>query len=185
MESIEVTIKLVEELSDFFECRNRFAVCDDYVGMEASRIPEVFIEYFDSLSDEDQKRMTAIIVAATLGEVANLVDYLDSASSLLLQLCLRRRAQYLGNERDALEREFNKPENIAAWSRTGDAASYDGLDYKREWRYALTLWGVLYLLKSDRIEASYDYLLKHAQSPHFRNALVTARRMYDSGVLDE
>lgn len=185
MEVLEVEGKLIDELSDFFERRNRFATCDNYVGMEASRIPEVFMEYFDSLDAPDQKRMTSIIVAAALGEVAALVPYLDSAASLLLELCLYRRAQYLDDERNALESEFNKPKNIAAWSKAGDSEAFEGLDYKQEWRYALKLWGVLYLLKSDRIEASYDHLLKHALSLPFKNALVTVRRMYDSGVLDE
>ena len=176
--------KLIDELSDFFERRNRFAKCDDYVGMEASRISEAFIEYFDSLAAADQKRMTVIIVAATLGQVAALVPHLDSAASLLLNMCLQRRAHYVDEERKTLESEFNHPENLAAWCKAKDNEAFEGLDYKREWRYALKLWGVLYLLKSDRIEASYGYLLKHAQSRHFKNTLAAVRRMYDSGVLD-
>lgn len=174
---------LIDELSDYFERRNRFAKCDEYVGMEASRIPEAFIDYFDSLSAPDQKRMTSAIVAATLGEVAALVAYVESAASLLLHLCLYHRAHYLSEERHVLENEFNNPENLATWSKAGDEA-FEGLGYKREWRYALKLWGALYLLKSDRIESSYRYLLKLAESTHFKNALRGARTMYDSGVVD-
>lgn len=177
--------KLIDELSDFFECRNRFAVCNDYVGMEASRIPDVFIEYFDSLHAEEQKRMTAVIVAATLGEVAALVNYLPSVSSLLLDLCFLRREPYIRDWRGALETEFNKPENVAAWSRSKDDEAYEGLDYKQEWRYALKLWGALYLLESDRIAGTYDYLLKHAASSQFKNSLASVREMYDSNPLAE
>lgn len=176
--------KLVDELGDFFERRNRFAICDDYVGMEASRIPEVFVEYFDSLNDADQKRMTATIVAAALGQIHGLSGYLDSASSLLLELCLHRRTNYLEGQKDILEREFNRPENLRVWSKAGDR-EFEGLDYRNEWRYALKLWGVLYLLKSEHIASGYDYLVKHSESSHFRNALISIRGMYDSGVLEE
>ena len=148
--------------------------------MEASRIPDVFIEYFDTLPAEEQKRMTAIIVAATLGEVAALVDYLPSVSGLLLDLCFVRRERYFRDQRGELETEFNKPENIAAWSKAGDDDAYEGLDYKREWRYALKLWGALYLLDSTRVATTYSYLLKHAASSHFRSSLASVRGMYDS-----
>ncbi|HEU4794857.1 MAG TPA: hypothetical protein VFT02_04455, partial [Pyrinomonadaceae bacterium] len=60
-----------------------------------------------------------------------------------------------------------------------------GLDYKQEWRYALKLWGALYLLESDRIAGTYDYLLKHAASSQFKNSLASVREMYDSNPLAE
>ncbi|MDT5268365.1 MAG: hypothetical protein QOH49_551 [Acidobacteriota bacterium] len=176
--------ELIEELTDFFERRNRFEVCNDYPGMEASRLPEVFMHYFDGLSVADRKLLTATIVAGALGEVGQLNPYLDVTVSLMFNLALTGRTQYFGDERRALEDEFNSQRNLETWAKAGDDESPSGPEYKRAWRYALILWGVLYLLKSDAIETSYQSLQRHARSEHFKRALAAARRMYDSGVLE-
>ena len=176
--------ELTEELGDFFERRNRFAACDDYLGMAASRTHEVFVGYFDGLGDADRRRLADILVAAALGEVAALAPHVGEAASLLLSLCLHGRGQHLARGRGALEREFNRPVNLRAWAEAGDEESSSGPAHKRDWRYALKLWGVLYLLRSERIGTGYEHLLARARSRHFRRALAGARAMYDSGVLE-
>ena len=176
--------ELTAELGDFFARRNRFAACDDYVGMGASRIPEEFVEFFDALPAADRRRLAELVADAALGEVAPLAPHLGAAAGLMLALCLYGRGRHLAGRRAALEREFNEPENLRAWAAAGEGDSDGGPDYKREWRYALQLWGVLHLLKSERAEEGYAHLLRRARSRHFKRALAAARALYDSGFLE-
>jgi hypothetical protein len=177
--------ELTTELIDYFEGRNRFEARNDYLGMEASRIPELFVEYFESLRPELTKEFAAVIVAGARGQTAELQPYLRQVAQLLGDLCMHRQCQYFADEAVNLEREFNDPQNLRHWVEDGEEESPEGVDFKRAWRYALILWGVLYMLESTRIQTNYEYLLGNAASEHFRRALSSVRRMYDSADFKE
>ncbi|HEY9283841.1 MAG TPA: hypothetical protein VIP46_10340 [Pyrinomonadaceae bacterium] len=178
-------LRFTAELADFFERRNRFAEADEYVGMAASGIPEVFVRYFDALPARDRRLVARHVAAAALGEVAALAPYLDEAAGLMLSLCLHGRAEYFAGERERLAGEFNDPANLRAWAAAGDDDECEGLDCKRQWRYAMKLWGVLHALRAEEAEPSYKYLLRKARSPHFKRTLRVTRELFDSDPFRE
>jgi hypothetical protein len=171
--------RLAGEIIDFVEGRGRFEEREEYVGMDATNITDLFFAYFDSLNPPARRELAATMAAGSLGQVPELEPYLGSVIQLMLSLCITGRTESFTDELERLEREFNEAENIRVWVRS-DAEYSEGLDFKREWRYALILWGVLYLLGSHNIQDTYAYLLKHAQSAHFKRSLLTTKNLYDS-----
>jgi hypothetical protein len=175
---------LVNELTDFFEGRNRFAERADYVGMEASAAPGLFVGHFEDLPPAGRQQAASLLAAGLLGRVPELAPYLRQVAQLMLDLCIRGHCGYFDAARAELEAEFNDAENLKNWARAeengGDEARFRG-----EWRYALILWGVLYMLRSENVGDGYEYLRGHAKSRHFRRALVDVRGMYDSEVLGD
>jgi hypothetical protein len=167
------------EIIDFVEGRGRFEERDEYVGMDATNISDLFFAYFDSLDPPARRELAATIAAGSLGQVPELEPHVNSVAQLMLSLCRRGMTEPFAGEREHLEREFNDAENLRAWLRS-DAERFEGLDFKREWRYALILWGVLHLLGSNNIQDTYARLLRHAQSAHFKRSLLNAKTLYDS-----
>jgi hypothetical protein len=174
-----VNHRLAGEIIDFVEGRGRFEERDEYVGMDATNISDLFFAYFDSLDPSARRELAATIAAGSLGQIPELEPHVNSVAQLMLSLCIGGRTEPFAFERERLEREFNDAENLRAWLRS-DAEHFEGLDFKREWRYALILWGVLYLLGSNNIQDTYARLLRQAQSAHFKRSLLNAKNLYDA-----
>lgn len=171
---------LSKELIDFFEGRGRFEDRNAYVGMAASSIPGLFITYFEGLSEVEKKEMAHVITMAFLGKSKTLNSYLHEAKWLMIALCMNGFVGYFSAWQEDLEKEFNEAANVHRWLQATDQeADLKGPAYKGDWHYPLALWGVLYLLGSNRIELVYKNLLQNACSLSFRDALSVAREAYD------
>src|SRR5262249_40514230 len=155
-----------------FQGRGRFKVVNQYVGMEVSQKHRVFATYFDSLDTTDREKMALTIVAGNLGQEKSLVRYVARCNSLLHYLCLANYSSFFEAGRVDLEQEFNEPANIRRWVEAQDQTFLkEGLVYKRDWHYPLSLWSILFFLNSNKIEDTYNYLVTHAQSQEFKRAL--------------
>lgn len=171
---------MVEDLIDFFEGRGRFKSRDEYVGMDASQIPEIFVAYFTALSPPQKKEMAEIIAGGAVGHAEALIPYLQQSMRLLLDLCMRGHPQDFVPARETLEQEFNDPSNRKLWIAAEDVQPpSEGAAYKSDWHYPLMLWGVLYLLKSSRIATVHSDLMDNAASESFKEALTAAEGVYD------
>jgi hypothetical protein len=165
---------------DFFEGRGRFAERDDYLGMEASRIPDLFVDYFNQLDPSGQQAMATTLAQIALGQRAELAEYLPAAARLMVDLAVRSKAGAFAGIQSDLEREFSDRAGLERWSHAVDRTPPAGLDFRGDWHYPLQLWGVLYQLGSPVATEAFDYLLRHADSARFRQALTLARGAYDS-----
>lgn len=164
----------------FFEGRGRFAARSEYVGMDASSIPALFVEYFEGLSEGRKMEMARVIASGALGESEALRPHLAPATRLMGDLCLRNQHGFFQGSREALEKAFTDAANVKAWLEAPDPETdVQGSAFKKEWRYALVLWGMLYLLRSDKIREIYQTLLENAHSEHFQQSQVRARNVYD------
>lgn len=164
----------------FFEGRGRFAARSECVGMDASSIPALFAEYFEGLSETEKAEMARVIASGALGESEALRPHLAPATRLMGDLCLRNQHGFFQGSREALEKAFTDAANVKAWLEAPDPETdVQGSAFKKEWRYALVLWGMLYLLRSDKIREIYQTLLENAHSEHFQQSQVRARNVYD------
>lgn len=149
--------------------------------MEASRIPDLFVQDFAIRSDQEQRTLAEAIADIAMGNSAELADYLPAAARLMVDLAVRRYAAAFSGVRDDLERELTDPARLERWSQAEDGPLPAGLAYRDDWHYPLQLWGILYLSGSSRATTVYDYLQQHARSGRFKRALAQARGVYDRG----
>ena|ERR1043165_774316 len=164
--------RLINDLKDFFEGRNKFTAAEDYYGMASSQRNNLFVAYYANLSAAEKKEMAHLIVLGAIGQLEEIQKYLSKAVLLSLGLCIRDYAQYFQDEIIALEKEFNNSENIKLWIRaTNEPPEDSGLGFKKTWNYGLSLYNILRRLNSEKLKKTYEYLISHAESEWFRNAL--------------
>jgi len=171
---------LLQNLIDFFEGEGEFKIRNDYLGMEASSIPNIFIDYFNKLESSKKDKTAEIIVAGIIGREKKLVLYLSSITHLVLSLCLNDYTHHFKNHISELEQEFNNPISIDEWIANGDITPIEeGLLYKKDWHYALELWGILYLIGSNKINDTYNKLIDNAKNDRLSESLRLAKQTYD------
>lgn len=176
--------KIIQQLIDFCEGRGGFEARNDYVGIEASSIPDIYIDYFNRLSSADKKKTASIINDGSLAHIDLLMPYVKEIMMLLQILCRRNYVDYFRDGINKLEAEFNNSDNLMLWVNADDKPKQKGSSFKADWHYPLILWGVLYMLKSNRINETYQYLLKNAKSKFFREALDIAKESYDTYTIE-
>ncbi len=176
---------MINEIIDFIEGQGRFSEREEYVGMSASLSGELFDFYFESLDSSAQKKMAHIVTEGALGNCKELAPYLAMTSSLLMRLC-RRYGQYFRYEREALEKEFNDSENRTRWVKAEDIGhALTDLAYKNDWHYPLKLWGILYILRSDATDDTYNHLIRNSQSQRFRESLARSRETLEKMTMND
>ena len=168
------------ELQLFFEGRGRFVGRDERVGMDASSIPELYVAYFLGLSRAERAAAADALVTAALDLDDSGSVPATGAARLIVDLCLRGATDAFTPYRDRLVRELEDPQRLATWLAAGDP--HDGRGTPDEWRFALALWGVLYMLDHAAAEPSFGRFTHEASSTSFREALVRAREVYDGLV---
>jgi hypothetical protein len=89
--------ELIGAVLDYLEFRNQFD-SDEYWGMASSQRPTLFYNYFDSLDESARKDLAHIMVAAAIGEVAELRTYMLIILHLISGLCRRGRCDYFVSE---------------------------------------------------------------------------------------
>jgi hypothetical protein len=172
----------IREIIDYCRAQGRFGRrrSKDYAGMAVSQIPELFIQYFASLDSGAQGDLARILVSGATGQCRDLVPHMQEIASLLITLCLHGYTLCLESSRAELGRVVANEGNLDRWCQAGEPHMYTrGLAALFEWRHGLVLWGVLYLLDSEKGRIAYDYLFAHAHSSPFRNALVDVKNLYD------
>lgn len=172
-------ISVIEIIVNYFEGRSIFSERNMYVGMTASNIPELFNKYYTKLTNIKKKKVIKVIINGLIGEIENLKPYVAELSELLLYLCIANYPDLEKEEYKRLEKEFNNFDNIERWICAGDDPSASGIVFKEDWHYALQLWGILYLVKCERINETYNYLIRNAKSVFFKEALRNAKKAYD------
>jgi hypothetical protein len=169
------TDPIEQAIVDFFEGRGQFAALEDYVGMDASNGPELFANWMGRLGDAEQRAVGSQLAEIALGQ--KLHDYLPLAGRLMGDLSVRGYAPSFQSVQTLLEDELES--HVLAWLQAPDRnPPPDGLEFKDDWHYALQLWGVLHLLKSERGERAYRTLREGATSARFRQALTLGREAY-------
>jgi hypothetical protein len=167
----------VQELKAFFQGRSHFKEVNKYVGMAVSQIHRVFKLFFESLEPAERQIVARVIVAGTLGKEPGLIRYVARCQSLLHYLCIAGYIADFDASRADLEREFNDSANIARWINAKDSGMLrDDVTFKKDWHYALSLWSILFLLKSEQIDETYAYLHTHAHLQAFREALRSVKQ---------
>lgn len=165
---------------DFIKERGRVAARSEYAGLDASSIPALFAEYFEGLSETEKAKMAQAIAAGALGASEILRPYVATARRLMGDLCMRRHGEFFQGSGEVLEKVFTDAANLKAWLEAPDPErEVQGPAFKKEWRYALALLGVLHLLGSKKISQTYQTLLENAQSEHFRYSLLRTRDIYE------
>lgn len=173
-------IMLLQNLIDFFEGKGQFKIRNDYLGMEASSIPDIFINYFKGLKHVDKDKTVELIVAGSLGREKRLHLYVAFAIHLALRLCMENYTQLFKKRITLLEEEFNNQENVNKWISSDEKTPIaEGILYKKNWHYALDLWGLLYLLGSNEISVTYNNLIENTRHPRFSEALKLAQQTYN------
>lgn len=177
---------MINELIDFFQAKGRFTECRNYVGMEASRIPKLFIDFFKSLESKKKHLIVDYLVSGALGKHKELYPYIPLIWSLMVSMCIQSYTGYFINRQNDLENEFNNKQNLAVWIESPNSGHPNhGLSFKKDWHCALMLWGILYLMNSNNIAKSYNYLLKSANSTLFKEGLIRAKEIYDNIIFAE
>jgi len=159
-------VELKKELADFFLMRRRFKQGRDYVGMSSSQYPEMFVEYFHSLSAEDKAGMVDILMCGAIDEETEFPR--RKLVSLLGRLAIERQVEYLKPHQQALESIFLDQANLERWATDEDSTDRD---YLQTWRFALQLGCLLKRIGSVEVERGYNYLMAHAKFAHFQVAL--------------
>src|SRR5437879_4322222 len=125
--------------------------------MEASRIPELFVDYCQQLEPAQQQRTARILGEIALGHRPELAEHLPAATRLMVDLSVRRFGPSFATLKADLEQLFADRGQLDAWSRAADATPPQGLDFRNDWHYPLQLWGVLYQMGSPIARDAYDY----------------------------
>jgi hypothetical protein len=168
-----------QHVVDFFEGRGDFSERSEYVGVEASRIPDLFVQDFAARDSPEQRALAEAIAEIALGNVSELAQYVPAAARLMVDLAVRGYAAAFSGVRDDLERELADPARLARWSEAEDGPLPEGLAFQEDWHYPLHLWGVLYVSGSSLAAGVYEYLQQHARSGRFKQTLAHARGVYD------
>lgn len=59
--------ELLEQILDFFWARGRFAAANNYWGMAAGQEDQLFLEYFDAVSDPEKEQMVRLLAEIERG----------------------------------------------------------------------------------------------------------------------
>ena len=139
------------------------------VGMEGSQIPQLFYDYFESLSEDDKKDAARIIVAGALGNDKELEEYLTTLAYLMLGLCLTGNGRYFGPWRASIEIEYTNPANLKAWASSEEQSNPNTPgEFKLSWAYAMWLRKTLAMLHSTEIAEADRELQRDAKSSRLR-----------------
>lgn len=168
---------LVQDVIDFHRGQGRFGLRGAYLGMEASSVAEVFLDYFETLGTADKGAIADIVLLGALGRIKLLCPFLAATTDLLVALCIRGQSKYFLRGLLLLEQEFTDRANLEQWAANTDAIANtsslaSGVEFKQDWHYALSLWTALRYLGSESLGQALGYLVNNARSEHFRAALM-------------
>lgn len=167
-----VNNELEIDLADYFDEKNKFTEVRSYFGMSASQKGAVFTKYFDSLSVEKQKETAFLLALVVCGKHSKFFSNLPNAVNLVMRLCLSGYSSCFQGSLTTLEEEFNSNDNVKTWLKAGDNLDViGGLDWKKTWRYALSLYNILKLINSEKTKATVDILQSTAFSDEFKRNL--------------
>jgi hypothetical protein len=172
--------RLLSELNDYFLERGRFEAAGEFVGMSASEKPELMTDYFRQITPEERAELSNLLTEVAVGRELNLVSAfpgaVPSAVQVLYSLSVHDLLSQSSESVARLEAEFSDPGNIGRWIRAGDmTASQGGAAFKETWHYAAALCFILTILGSEEAAQTRAYLLNHASSEDFREALKNQR----------
>lgn len=172
--------EIIQQLIDFCEGKGKFIKREEYRGMDGSSIPDLYIKYFRRLKPSEKKEAALIMVAGAIGEIDVLTPFIWQIIFLIEELCLNTYVDYFKDSIEIMEEEFNNSANLELWANADvPMIPYQGVSFKKEWSYSKSLWAILYMLKSDKIDESYRYLVNNSKSEDFRRALINSKRDYD------
>jgi len=154
------------ELADYFLIQGRFKTGRGYVGMSRSQYPQLFLDYFHSLSAEDKAGMVDILICGAIKDETEFSR--QEVASLLGRLAIDRQVEYLKPHQQKLENIFLDPANLELWANDEDS---NGRNYFQTWRFALQLGCILKRIGSVEVDRGYKYLMAHAKFAHFQVAL--------------
>jgi hypothetical protein len=166
-------------LEAFFGARRPFAAAAELPGHASSRIPEVFLNWFQGLDPQDREIVVNALVSFVLvGDSNN--AHVPAASALLAEMAAKYPRDFAFATRDRLEVFALRGENLSRWVEDQDSESEGQTDYRSRWRFALCLWNTLYALKSPRAQDLFEQLSTRSRDEFFICALNLAKRLRDN-----
>ena len=173
--------RLLKEIVDFCNRDGRFGAARSLTGMQASRIPDLFFEYFANLDEADRLNTARILTLGALGRDLQLSDHLPICGYLLLALCIRGYRDCLKNSVALIQSEYRDPANLRAWLAAGDSPPPPaGTHFQKQWAYAVWLRKILAYFPSLGVGEVDRVICSDATSKRFKEALREASHEHGS-----
>lgn len=166
-------------LRKFFKCQSPFDEAAELTGHASSGKPDVFVRWFTSLPVTDKEAICHALTGCVLFR-DELNDFLPQAAFLLVELAAKRPRSFSRESIKALEDYMKRGNVVSSWLVDQDS-EFDHLkNYRSRWRFALSLWNVLYVLKSPVAMESFRAFASRAKDPEFVRSLEIAKRFRDA-----
>ena len=164
----------LKSIRDFFNREPPFEVAAHLVGHAASQIPDVFLDWLKGASREDRQLLADVLLDVVLGGDEVIRD-IDSATGLLVSITLRYPDSLSRQGANRLENYMRQPGNIGHWLTDEDSEQDDRKDYRTRWRFALSLWNILYATKSPLADELFREFFEKAKDQHFSRSIELAK----------
>lgn len=115
--------EMLNQIADCFNARGRFVESEDFVGMEASRTPELFIEFFNSLDSHDKYLAANTLIDGALGYQTTLQPLITEILQLIVYMCISNYGSFFIDKQEEIEGVFNDQNNLIAWAGSEGAGS--------------------------------------------------------------
>lgn len=167
-------------LEQYFAGEGRFSAYNRRADPPA-RVKAVFLPYFATLSEPEQRRLIHLMAAIATGQDPRFAKERLKALDVLWLLtrpwpedCRR----LLLEAKDTLLAEFSRKDNLVRWAAWDEEAHLDG--WCEGPAYALTLYSILLAVaEDDELQPVVDFLLTHTKSEEFRSQLVRRPRQVE------
>ncbi len=150
----------------YFEGRPPFEERNEYLGIEASTIPELFVRFFAAQSSDDQRGLAETLVRATVDDEG---ENPGSYASLILRLCFSGYSSFFRQDQQRLEAEAKR--YIDRWLE-GDNQDQAYANEKMQWHFGLKIHGILSALDSPVAGWVREQAASNAKSDWFREGLL-------------
>ena len=146
------------------------------VGPASADIPAVFLTWFSGLADADQCTLAEVLIELVT-ESGELDKHLPKLCCLMVEIVADYPSTIPRAAIANVERLVRNRQLARIWLNDQETEEDDLKDFRTRWRYALTLWNFLWLVRSPTADEVFDVFAKSAQDPQFARSIRLAKSM--------
>jgi hypothetical protein len=159
--------KSLDVLLDFSYDRGVFESTSKIEGMAVSQKPDLFVDYYRTLSQNERPDMNRCLVLSLLGRHQETEKFAGIVAMLLSALAQRVDGTGLEAFQSELSQELKDPIKRKAWFEDSE----DCKNFRLNWRYPLAIINVLEVLKAPGLSNIVKEMIDSAKSSMFRQRL--------------
>jgi len=161
-------------IQSFFSGDEPFSEVRDLVGQASSEVPEVFFEWFTTLSTQEKDLVAETLIQSIL-EPGMFEQYLPELCFLIVVVAAREPASIPSSAAAGVEKFIKRGDMVRAWLEDHETEEDDSKEFRGRWRYALSLWNLLWAVHSPVADEMFTIFSQQAKDREFARSIVRAR----------